>query len=63
MGDAAALLRSIDVAKMRSFHCAPIGQLNELWTRPSPRAIQERIQLTDGWNAAVPSILLRVLSV
>ena len=49
------------LATMRSFHCALIGQLNEAVDEAlAARAIQERTQLTDEWNAAVPLILLRV---
>jgi LuxR family maltose regulon positive regulatory protein len=48
-------------ATMRSFHCAQIGQLDEAITEAfAARAIQERAQFQDEWNAAVPLILLRV---
>ena len=48
-------------ATMRSFHYALIGQLDQaVGAAPGARAIQERTQLTDEWNAAVPLILLRV---
>ena len=48
-------------AVMRSFHYALTGQLNEAVCAASrARAIQERTQLQDEWNAAIPLILLRV---
>ena len=49
-------------AVMRSFHYALAGQAGRgRARRPSrARAIQERTQLSDEWNAAVPLILLRV---
>ena len=48
-------------AAMRSFHYGLTGQLNEaVGEALAARAIQERTQLTDEWNAAVPLILLRV---
>ncbi len=48
-------------AVMRSFHYGMTGQLNEaVRAGLGARAIQERTQLQDGWNAAVPLILLRV---
>ena len=48
-------------AVMRSFHYALTGQLNEaVRAGLGARAIQERTQLQDEWNAAVPLILLRV---
>jgi LuxR family maltose regulon positive regulatory protein len=49
------------VAVMRSFRYAQTGQLNKAVDEAlAARAIQERAQLTDGWNATVPLILLRV---
>jgi len=46
---------------MRSFRYAQIGQLTEaVGEALAARAIQERAQLTDGWSAIVPLILLRV---
>ena len=46
---------------MRSFHYALTGQADEALAEGlAARAIQERTQLTDEWNAAVPMILLRV---
>jgi LuxR family transcriptional regulator, maltose regulon positive regulatory protein len=46
---------------MRSFHYGVTGQLNEAVDAAlAARAIQERTQLRDEWNAAVPLILLRV---
>ena len=48
-------------ATMRSFHYALTGHLNEaVRAATGARAIQERTQLQDEWNAAVPLILLRV---
>ena len=48
-------------AAMRSFHYALTGHLNEaVRAATGARAIQERTQLQDEWNAAVPLILLRV---
>ena len=48
-------------AAMRSFHYALTGQLNEAERAGlDARAIQERTQLQDEWNVAVPLILLRV---
>ena len=48
-------------AAMRSFHYGLIGQLNEaVGAALAARAFQDRAQLTDDWNAAVPLILLRV---
>jgi LuxR family maltose regulon positive regulatory protein len=48
-------------AAMRSFHYALTGHLNEaVRAATGARAIQERTQLRDEWNAAVPLILLRV---
>ena len=48
-------------AVMRSFHYGMTGQLNEaVRAGLGARAIQERTQLQDEWNAAVPLILLRV---
>ncbi|MGO8981168.1 MAG: hypothetical protein ACLQER_18100, partial [Streptosporangiaceae bacterium] len=48
-------------AAMRSFHYGQIGRLDEaVGAALAARAIQERAQLTDDWNAAVPLILLRV---
>ena len=46
---------------MRSLHCALTGQADEALAEGlAARAIQERNQLTDEWNAAVPIILMRV---
>ena len=51
-------------AVMRSFHYGITGQLNEAVRAASrARAIQERTQLQDEWNNAVPLILLRVYPV
>ena len=48
-------------AAMRSFHYGQTGQLHEaVRAALAARAIQERAQLTDEWNTAVPLILLRV---
>ena len=48
-------------AAMRSFHYGITGQLNEaVRAGLGARAIQERTQLQDEWNAAVPLVLLRV---
>ena len=48
-------------ATMRSFHYALTGQLDEaVRAATGARAIQERTQLQDEWNAVVPLILLRV---
>ena len=48
-------------AAMRSLHCALTGQADEALAEGlAARAIQERNQLTDEWNAAVPIILMRV---
>ena len=48
-------------ATMRCFHYALTGQLNEaVHAGLGARAIQERTQLRDEWNATVPLILLRV---
>jgi LuxR family transcriptional regulator, maltose regulon positive regulatory protein len=50
-------------AAIRSFHYAVTGQLDQaVEAAAAARAIQERMQLTDEWNAAVPLILLRVYS-
>ena len=47
-------------AVMRSFHYGIVGQLDEAVRAANrARAIQERTQIQDGWNAAVPLILLR----
>jgi LuxR family maltose regulon positive regulatory protein len=49
------------LAVMRSFRYAQLGRLDEAVAEAlAARAIQERTQLTDDWNAAVPLILLRV---
>jgi LuxR family maltose regulon positive regulatory protein len=49
------------VAVMRSFRYVQIGQLNKgVDEALAARAVQERTQLADGWNAIVPLILLRV---
>ncbi len=48
-------------AAMRSFHYALTGQMDEaVRAGLGARAIQERTQLQDEWNAALPLILLRV---
>ena len=48
-------------AAMRSLHYALTGQADEALAEGlAARAIQERTQLTDEWNAAVPMILMRV---
>ncbi len=48
-------------AAMRSFHYALTGQMDEaVRAGLGARAVQERTQLQDEWNAAVPLILLRV---
>ena len=48
-------------AAMRSFHHAQLGRLDEAVAAAlAARAIQERTQFTDEWNAAVPLILLSV---
>ena len=48
-------------AAMRSFHYGIVGQLNEaVRAGLDARAIQERTQLQDEWNAVVPLVLLRV---
>jgi LuxR family transcriptional regulator, maltose regulon positive regulatory protein len=48
-------------AAFRSFHYAQMGQLDEAVTAGlAARAIQERTQLTDDWDPAVPLILLRI---
>jgi LuxR family maltose regulon positive regulatory protein len=48
-------------AAMRCFHYALTGHLNEaVQAATGARAIQERTQLRDEWNAAIPLILLRV---
>ena len=50
-------------AAMRCFHYAQVGRLDEAVREAlAARAIQERTQLTDEWNAAVPLILLRIYS-
>ena len=47
-------------AAMRSLRYALTGQADEALAEGlAARAIQERTQLTDGWNAAVPMILMR----
>ena len=49
------------LAAMRSLHCALTGQADKALAEGlAARAIQERTQLTDEWNAAVPMILMRV---
>ena len=49
------------LAAMRSFHYALTGHLDEAVAEGlAARAIQERTGLTDGWNTAVPLILMRV---
>ena len=48
-------------AAFQSFRYGVVGQLKEaLRTGLAARAIQERMQLTDEWNAVVPLILIRV---
>jgi LuxR family transcriptional regulator, maltose regulon positive regulatory protein len=48
-------------AAIRSFHYGVTGQLDQaVQAALAARAIQERTQLTDEWNAAVPLILIRV---
>ncbi len=48
-------------AAMRSFHYGITGRMNEaVRAATGARAIQERTQLQDKWNAVVPLILLRV---
>ena len=48
-------------AAIRSFHYAVTGQLDQaVRSALAARAIQERMELTDEWNAAVPLILIRV---
>ena len=48
-------------AELRSLRYALTGQLNEaVRAGLAARAIQERMQVSDEWNAAVPLILLRV---
>ena len=48
-------------AAMRSFHYALIGQMDEaVRAGLGARAIQERTELQDEWNATVPLILMRV---
>ena len=49
------------LATMRSFHYALVGQMNEAERAATgARAIQERNRHSDGWNATIPLILLRV---
>jgi LuxR family transcriptional regulator, maltose regulon positive regulatory protein len=49
------------IAAMRSFQYGVTGQLEKcVDTALAARAIQERLQLSDEWNAAVPLILIRV---
>jgi len=48
-------------AEMRSLHYALTGQADKALAEGlAARAIQERTQLADEWNAAVPIILMRV---
>ena len=48
-------------AAMQSFRYAVTGQLDRAIAEArTARAIQQQTQLTDGWNAAIPLILLRV---
>ena len=48
-------------AAMRSFQYGVTGQLEKcVDTALAARAVQERLQLSDEWNAAVPLILIRV---
>ena len=48
-------------AAFQSFRYGVVGQLEKaVRTALAARAIQERTQLTDEWNAAVPLILIRV---
>ena len=49
------------LAAMRSLHYALTGQADKALAEGlAARATQERTQLTDEWNAAVPMILMRV---
>ena len=49
------------LAAMRSLHYALTGQADKALAEGlAARATQERTQLTDDWNAAVPMILMRV---
>jgi LuxR family maltose regulon positive regulatory protein len=49
------------IAVMRAFHSLQIGELDEALTAAlTARAIQQRMELTDDWNASVPLILLNV---
>ena len=48
-------------AAFQSFRYGVVGQLEEaVRTALAARAIQERTQLTDEWNAVVPLVLIRV---
>ena len=48
-------------ASFQSFRYGVVGQLEEaVRTALAARAIQERTQLTDEWNAVVPLVLIRV---
>ena len=50
-------------AAFQSFRYGVVGQLEKsVRAARAARAIQERTQLTDEWNAAVPLILIRVYS-
>jgi LuxR family transcriptional regulator, maltose regulon positive regulatory protein len=49
------------IAAFRSFYHAQLGQLDEAVTAAlTARAIQDKTQLTDDWDPAVPLILLRI---
>jgi len=49
------------LAAFQSFHYGVTGQLEaSVRTALAARAIQERTQLTDEWNATVPLVLIRV---
>jgi LuxR family transcriptional regulator, maltose regulon positive regulatory protein len=46
---------------MRSFHCGITGRLDQaVEAALAARAVQQRMQLADDWNATVPLILMRV---
>jgi LuxR family maltose regulon positive regulatory protein len=48
-------------AVMRSFHYQEIGQMNKAVEQAHiARGIQERTQITDGWNTSVPLTLLAI---
>jgi LuxR family maltose regulon positive regulatory protein len=49
------------ITVMRAFYSLLIGQLDEAVTAAlTARAIQQRMEITDDWNAGVPLILLNV---